>query len=649
MNQRSISFSAAEASRLADEAIAEFLQAVEVGEAPDRSRFVREHNGIQTALESFFDAYDQIDNNAKFDTNEDSSFVAGSQLGRHNLVRPIGSGSFGTVWLGFDSKLKRPVAIKVPNLDRFSSRKQRDLFLREAQTVAQLDHPNIVPVYDVGETDDGHVYLVSRFIAGNDLASEAQERQFSFNESASCLADIASALDYAHGRDVIHRDVKPSNILIEAVSKQAYITDFGLACVEDRADGTVTGTPAYMSPEQASGNPVDHRTDVFSLGVVLFELLYGQRPFAGKDARELMEAIREDLPDLPNEGEPPVPDALQSACLKSLSKPLDQRYGSSKGLESDLRSYLSSQPGGSYRSAITDAGRSNQGQSRGLAWGVVGILAAIAVGWLLLTWLPTGVGPNTAGTSKSTSTSGLAETSIDREIAIEVIELGGHIDFSFENEDYEVDTVEAIPDGDISLLWIMFDNFQTIDNDFFGRLRLLDSLEGIDLATCKFSDAGFMVLQNIETLRYVHAPDCGLSDRAFASLATLPKLRQVTVASTEISDQALLPFEGHETMRVLRLGGTRVTDEGLRTIGTMPNLQELTLVSCQITDEGIKHLATLSNLRVIKLSETRVTGKLFETLGPCPLNKVILSSKADKSDAEKTFMLSHPECQIVRE
>jgi hypothetical protein len=454
------------------------------------------------------------------------------------------------------------------------------------------------------------------------------------------LADIASALDYAHGRNVIHRDVKPSNILIEAVSGQAYITDFGLACVEDPADGAVTGTPAYMSPEQASGIPVDHRTDVFSLGVVLFELLYRQRPYAGKDAYELLKAIREDLPDMPDECEPPVPDALQRACLKSLSKPLDQRYGSSKGLESDLRSYLSNQPGGSHRSA---------NKSRRLVWGVVGILSTIAVGWLLLTWLSTGVGPNTAGTSKSTSTSGLAETSIDREIAIEVIELGGHIDFCFENQDYEVDSVEAIPDGDISLLWIMFDNFQTIDNDFIGRLRSLDSLEGIDLATCKFSDAGFLMLEDIETLRYVHAPDCGLSDKAFASLATLPKLRQITVTSTKISDQALLPFEGHKTMRVLRLGGTRVTDEGLRIIGTMPNLQELTLVSCKVTDEGIKHLGSLSNLRVIKLSETRVTGKLFESLASCPLNKVILSSKADKSDAEETFLRSHPECQIVRE
>ena len=246
-----------DASQIADEAIAEFLQAVEVGQAPDRSEFVRDNQDVRSVLESFFDAYDQMEGNLRAD-DKVGSFAAGQKLGRHSLVRPIGAGSFGTVWLGFDSQLKRPVAIKVPNHDRFSNQKQRKLFFSEAQAVAQLEHPNIVPIYDVGETDAGDVYLVSRFVAGNDLATETQNRRYSCGEAASCVAHIASALEYAHGRNLIHRDVKPSNILIDAATKRPYITDFGLACIgSDQPETSIVGTPAYMSPEQTAGEPLD--------------------------------------------------------------------------------------------------------------------------------------------------------------------------------------------------------------------------------------------------------------------------------------------------------------------------------------------------------------------------------------------------------
>ena len=162
---------------MADEAIAEFLQAAEVGDAPDRSEFVRQHSDVRSVLESFFEAYDQMEGNSGAIRENVGSFAAGQQLGRHNLVHPIGSGAFGTVWLGFDSQLKRPVAIKVPRQNRFSSQQQRELFLSEARNVAQLEHPNIVPIYDVGETQAGEIYLVSRFVAGNDLATEMQNRK----------------------------------------------------------------------------------------------------------------------------------------------------------------------------------------------------------------------------------------------------------------------------------------------------------------------------------------------------------------------------------------------------------------------------------------------------------------------------------------
>lgn len=646
MNETRTAVDSINASGFADEAIAEFLQAAEIGEAPDRSEFVRRHSGVRTMLESFFDAYDQMGVTTSTDARKASSFASGQHLGRHHLVRPIGSGAFGTVWLGFDSQLKRPVAIKVPNLHRFSSQRQRDLFLAEARTVAQLEHPNIVPIYDVGETDAGEIFLVSRFVAGNDLATETQIRKFSFAETARCVADIAAALEYAHRRNVIHRDVKPSNILIDAVTRKPYITDFGLArSVDDCQDESVAGTPAYMSPEQVSGKPLDCQSDVFSLGVVLFEMLCGERPFAGENAPALMKSILEDVPPSPRHVNPHVPDGLQTACLKSLSKPLDDRYSSSGELESDLRAFLDPPSDSTQETQRPTADITPKPGWLVPGIAVSGVLTLAVCGWLAVTMLTSE--PVQNGTQPLPYLD--RQNISDRRIAEQTIEMGGHIDVGLDDNNYEVNTLASIPDGDISLLWVMFDNRQTIDNQFFERLRTLESLEGIDLFSCSFSDAGFATLGEIESLRYVHAPATRVTDAAAASLAALPRLRQLNLTSTKVTDETFRHFEGCDTLQILRLAGSHVTDEGLRYIGTFRNLQELNVSSCRITDDGVKHLSSLSELRTIKLSDTETTGKLFEHLASCPLTRMVIPSCVDARDAERSFLADHPGCRIIRE
>src|SRR5208283_1123867 len=198
------------------------------------------------------------------------------------IERVLGKGAFGTVYQGYDDDLKRPVAIKVPHRHLVDKPEDMELYLEEAQVVASLDHPNIVPVHDVGRTEDGLCYVVSKFIEGSDLARRIKDKPLSHDESAGLVASIAEALHHAHLRMVVHRDVKPANILIDGGGKP-YLADFGLALKE--ADfGEVpggAGTPAYMSPEQAvgEGHLVDGRADVFSLGVVFYELLTAIRPF----------------------------------------------------------------------------------------------------------------------------------------------------------------------------------------------------------------------------------------------------------------------------------------------------------------------------------------------------------------------------------
>jgi eukaryotic-like serine/threonine-protein kinase len=200
-------------------------------------------------------------------------------IGRYRVIRRLGQGSFGRVYLAQDDELGRAVAVKIPNPERVSGPEGREAFLDEARTLARLDHPHIVPVFDVGWTDEGVCYVVSKFVEGSDLARRLREGRMPFRDSAELVATIAEALHHAHQHGLVHRDVKPANILLDA-QRRPHVSDFGLA-LSDEAYGKgfkTAGTPAYMSPEQArgEGHRVDGRCDVFSLGIVFYELLTGR-------------------------------------------------------------------------------------------------------------------------------------------------------------------------------------------------------------------------------------------------------------------------------------------------------------------------------------------------------------------------------------
>ena len=275
--------------------------------------------------------------------------MIGKTVGHYRITSKLGAGGMGEVFLAQDTRLERNAAIKFLPADMAADPGRRQRFLTEARAASALNHPHVCTVYDVGETDEGQPFIAMEFVEGQSLDALVKQGSLAISRVVEIAVQVADALDAAHASRIVHRDIKPANISLNARG-QVKVLDFGLAKrmpdtdgenatqdFQQTRQGQVLGTPNYMSPEQALGKDVDHRTDVFSLGVVLYELTTGQRPFKGGNIAEIINKIVNEQPTAIARLNYDVPPELERITLKCLQKSPDRRYQTPRELMVDLR------------------------------------------------------------------------------------------------------------------------------------------------------------------------------------------------------------------------------------------------------------------------------------------------------------------------
>src|SRR5262245_58459823 len=377
-----------ERERRLHEVLGAFFEAIEAGQAPDPQDLIAEHPDLAEDLAAFFADEGRFEQMVSpLHSNAGSGAGGGSQeetvgfshgpalpdqnsaatadpagngpdlprgsrvryFGDYELKRVLGKGGMGVVYKAKQLSLNRLVALKMIKAGVLADDAELRRFQNEAEAVAALDHPGIVPIHEVGE-HDGQRYFSMKLVPGDSLAARLDHYRDDPRAAAFLVAEVAKAVHHAHMRGILHRDLKPANILVDEQGVP-HVTDFGLAKrVEGDSEltqsGAIMGTPAYMAPEQTTGRrgSITTATDVYGLGAVLYALLAGQAPFGGDSVIETLDAVRTRPPEPPSRLNAKVPRDLEVICLKCLAKDTRSRYSSAQALAEDLRRYLTGEP-----------------------------------------------------------------------------------------------------------------------------------------------------------------------------------------------------------------------------------------------------------------------------------------------------------------
>ncbi|HMD81934.1 MAG TPA: serine/threonine-protein kinase, partial [Anaerolineales bacterium] len=315
------------------------------------------------------------------------------KVGRYKIKSELGRGGMATVYRAYDPSFDREVAVKVLPREMVHNLVFRARFKRELKLIASLEHPAIVPVYDVGEEDDGRQYFVMRYMGGDSLSDWIKKGVLSLQDTAIIIERLASALDYAHSKGIVHRDIKPDNVLFDETN-HPYLTDFGIAKLTESAvsatGGGSMGTPAYVSPEQAQGAKVDSRADIYGMGVMLYEMLTGKKPYdADSPMSVAVRHITEPVPDILQD-RPELPIDVDTVIRTAMAKDKEDRYPTA----ADMARALSRAAFGDNRTTpvnstvLNKPNNSSRSRRRTLIIAGAGLLIAIAGAFALTRQMP---------------------------------------------------------------------------------------------------------------------------------------------------------------------------------------------------------------------------------------------------------------------
>ncbi len=362
--------SSSERDQRLERVLADYLHGLAAGTAPDRAELIAQHPDLAADLDSFLRNRDAMERMAEPIKQQlpDAATIGASAtpnagaairyFGDYELLEEIARGGMGVVYRAKQVSLNRVVAVKMILAGQLASAADVQRFQTEAEAAANLDHPNIVPIYEVGEHEGQH-YFSMKLIDGGSLAADRRSARADLRSAAKLVATIARAVHHAHQRGILHRDLKPGNILIDTEGKP-HVTDFGLARRVDgdsrmTQSGAIVGTPSYMAPEQARSEKIlTTGVDVYSLGAILYELLTGRPPFRAETPLDTLLQVLEREPAAPRSLRPRIDRDLETICLKCLRKQPERRYESAAALAEDLERWQRGEPIQARRTGVRE-------------------------------------------------------------------------------------------------------------------------------------------------------------------------------------------------------------------------------------------------------------------------------------------------------
>jgi hypothetical protein len=552
------------------------------------------------------------------------------RLAHYRVLKVLGEGGMGVVFLAEDTRLSRTVALKTMKPEIAADPQYRQRFLREARAAAKVEDDHIVPIYDVGE-ERGLPWLAMPFLKGQSLDAMLKRVDVLPPAQAARLgAQVARGLAAAHAAGLIHRDIKPANIWVEpAAGGRARLLDFGLARDQGPGreqgnahltrTGALVGTPAFMAPEQAEGQPLDARADLFSLGCVLYRAVTGRLPFQGDGILGTLAALATDTPPAPRDLNPDVPEPLSALIMCLLAKEPSARPASASAVAAALEAIAcADRPELAVPQAPVLAPRRRWRLATVAALLLV-LSGALAAGIVVIIRNKDGkeVGRLTVpedgslvirpdgddGKLKDEP----VKANADRRAAEWVLSIGGSVWVRQEGQDRHVLAAKDLSAAPIEGLGhVTLLGNRNVDDAGLVHLKGLTKLAGLDLGDTRVGSAGLQHVEGLTSLTVLGLPSTRVTDAGLEHLKGLTNLVWLNLDDTQVSDAGLEQVKGLTNLKEIHLSRARVSNVGLEHLKGLTRLRVLTLDATRADDAGMRHLKGLTNLRDLVVSNTPV-------------------------------------------